>query len=549
MGKKFPRLLTVALVGVFTITTTIARAPDPLPSWKDGKAKQSIIDFVTQVTKPGSPDFVPVAERIAVFDNDGTLWCEQPMPVQLYFALDRVKALAPQHPEWKTQEPFASLLKGDLKAALAGGDHALIELVMATHTGMTTVEFEKIVKDWIATARNPKTGKLYTEMTYQPMLEVLAYLRANGFKNYIVSGGGIEFMRPWTEQVYGIPPEQVVGSSVKNKFEMRDGKPVLVRLPELNFNDDKEGKPVAINQHIGRRPIAAFGNSRGDKEMLEYTQGGSGAPFELLVLHDDAAREYAYGPAKGLPDVKLGAFTQAVFDEAQKSGWTVVSMKNDWKTVFPAVGAEITAIDILLEPDATMLRHCESNNARLLKVYPKGFALDATHMPHITMIQCFVRTADLDKVYAAEERVLAGAHVSAMKLEAFKYYYAPAGATGVAGICAKPTPEILKLQAEIIAAVKPFMVEAGPIGAFTAAHDDPVTDAGLIQYVVTFVPKMSGENFNPHVSTGVAPKDYLDRMLSEPFEPFTFSPAGAAVYQLGPFGSAAKLLKQLNVKP
>jgi len=549
MGKKFPRLLTVALVGVFTITTTIARAPDPLPSWKDGKAKQSIIDFVTQVTKPGSPDFVPVAERIAVFDNDGTLWCEQPMPVQLYFALDRVKALAPQHPEWKTQEPFASLLKGDLKAALAGGDHALIELVMATHTGMTTVEFEKIVKDWIATARNPKTGKLYTEMTYQPMLEVLAYLRANGFKNYIVSGGGIEFMRPWTEQVYGIPPEQVVGSSVKNKFEMRDGKPVLVRLPELNFNDDKEGKPVAINQHIGRRPIAAFGNSRGDKEMLEYTQGGSGAPFELLVLHDDAAREYAYGPAKGLPDVKLGAFTQAVFDEAQKSGWTVVSMKNDWKTVFPAVGAEITAIDILLEPDATMLRHCESNNARLLKVYPKGFALDATHMPHITMIQCFVRTADLDKVYAAEERVLAGAHVSAMKLEAFKYYYAPAGATGVAGICAKPTPEILKLQAEIIAAVKPFMVEAGPIGAFTAAHDDPVTDAGLIQYVVTFVPKMSGENFNPHVSTGVAPKDYLDRMLSEPFEPFTFSPAGAAVYQLGPFGTAAKKLKELYVKP
>ena len=218
---------------------------------------------------------------------------------------------------------------------------------MATHADMTTVEFQQIIKDWIATARHPKTGKLYTEMVYQPMLEVLAYLRANGFKNYIVSGGGIEFMRPWTEEVYGIPPEQVVGSSIKTKFDMRDGKPVLVRLPELNFNDDKADKPVGINQHIGRRPIAAFGNSRGDKEMLEYTQGGDGARFELLVLHDDAAREFAYGPAKGLPDVKLGAFTQALYDQAQSDGWTVVSMKDDWKQVYPAGQSPVTAIDIL----------------------------------------------------------------------------------------------------------------------------------------------------------------------------------------------------------
>ena len=259
-----------------------AKAADPLPSWNDGPAKKSIIDFVEKVTTPGSPDFVPVPERIATFDNDGTLWCEQPIHVQFYFALDRVKALAPQHPEWKTKEPFASLLKGDLKAALAGGDHALLEIVMATHAGMTTEEFKQIVKDWIATAKHPKTGKLYTEMIYQPMLEVLAYLRANGFKNFIVSGGGIEFMRPWTERVYGIPPEQVVGSSIKTKFEMRDGKPVLVRLPELNFNDDKAGKPVGINEYIGRRPIAAFGNSDGDQEMLEYTQGGSGARFDAL---------------------------------------------------------------------------------------------------------------------------------------------------------------------------------------------------------------------------------------------------------------------------
>ncbi len=309
---------------------------------------------------------------------------------------------------------------------------------MATHAGMTTVEFERIVKDWIATAKHPKTGKLFTEMTYEPMLELLAYLRANGFKNFIVSGGGIEFMRPWAERVYGIPPEQVIGSSIKTKFEMRDGKPVLVRLPQLNFNDDKADKPVGINQHIGRRPIAAFGNSTGDQQMLEYTQGGSGARFELLVLHDDAAREYAYGPALGLPAPKLGPFTPALYDEAKKEGWTVVSMKDDWKQVFPFEQNPVTAIDILLTPDATMLQRAEANNARLLKVFPKGFALDATHRPHITMIQRFVRTADLDSVYATVGKVLAGANVNGMKLEAFKYYYIPSGKTGLAGIVAKP---------------------------------------------------------------------------------------------------------------
>ena len=522
---------------------------DPLASWNDGKAKQSIITFVEKVTTPGSPDFVPVAERIATFDNDGTLWAEQPVPVQLYFALDRVKTLAPSHPEWKTKEPFASLLKGDLKTALAGGDKAILELFMATHTGMTTVEFEQIVKDWIATARHPKTGKLFTEMTYQPMLELLAYLRANGFKNFIVSGGGIEFMRPWTEQVYGIPPEQVIGSSIKTKFEMRDSKPVLVRLPELNFNDDKADKPVGINQHIGRRPIAAFGNSRGDQEMLEYTQGGSGAQFELLVIHDDTTREYAYGPARGLPDVKLGAFPPALDELAKKNGWTVVSMKNDWKKVFPFEQAPVTAIDILLEPDATMLQHSDANNARLLAVFPKGFALDATHRPHITMIQRYVRTADLDQVYSAAGQVLARANVTGMKLEAFKYYYIPSKAIGLAGIVAKPTPELLRLQADLIAAVAPFTVETGDSSAFVTTLDDPIIDSLLIEYVSTFVPKSSGEHFNPHVTTGVALREYLDQMIAEPFEPFTFSPAGAAVYQLGPFGTASKKLKKWDLKP
>jgi phosphoserine phosphatase len=484
-----------------------------------------------------------------VFDNDGTLWCEQPLPVQLYFALDRVKALAPQHPEWNTTEPFASLLKDDLKAALAGGERALLEIVMATHAGMTTVEFEQIVKDWLATAKHPKFNRPFTECVYQPMLAVLAYLQSNGFKNFIVSGGGIEFMRAWTEQVYGIPPEQVIGSSIRTKFEMRDGKPVLLRLPELNFIDDKDDKPVAINQHIGRRPIAAFGNSVGDQQMLEYTQGGSSARFMLLVLHDDAAREYPYGPARGLPDVKLGYFTPALDEQAKKEGWTVVSMKDDWKQVFAFEQSPVTAIDILLEPDATMLQHAEANNARLLKIFPNGFALDAAHRPHITMIQRFVRTADLEQVYAAAEKVFASANVTGMKLEAFKYYYAPGGAVGVAGIVARPTPELLKLQQDLIAAVEPFTVETGTMAAFTAAHDDPTLDAIMIEYVSTFVPKYSGEHFNPHVSTGVAPRDYLDKMLAEPFEPFTFSPASAAVYQLGPFGTAAKKLKEWDLKP
>ena len=542
-------LIASVLICALARVATASHAADPLPSWNDGKTKQSIVDFVAKVTKDGSPDFVPPADRIATFDNDGTLWSEQPVPVQLYFVLDRVKALAPQHPEWNTKEPFASILKGDAKSALAGGERALLELVMATHTGMTTDEFAQIVKQWITTAKHPKTGRLFTDMTYQPMLELLAYLRANGFKTFIVSGGGIEFMRPWTESVYGIPPEQIVGSSVKTKFELRNGKAVLVRLPELNFNDDKDGKPIGINQYIGRRPVMAFGNSNGDREMLEYTQGGGGARFELLVLHDDATREFAYGPAQGLPDVALGAFKQDLYDQSKKEGWTVVSMKNDWRMVFTSATSDITAIDILLEPDAVMLRHADANNARLLKAYPKGFALDATHRPHITLLQCFVRTGDLDKIYAAVEKMLANADVISMKLDAFKYYYAPAGALGVAGIVARPTPEIIRLQADIIAAVKPFTVETGSVGAFTAPHDDPATDAAIIQYVSTFASKLSGENFNPHVSTGVAPRDYLDKMLAEPFAPFTFSPAGAAVYQLGPFGTAAKKLKEWDLKP
>jgi len=330
MTRRKQNCIAIALLAALAFNTTIARAADPLPSWNDGPAKQSIITFVEKVTKPGSPDFVPVPERIATFDNDGTLWCEKPLPVQVYFALDRVKELAPQHPDWQTKEPFASILKGDPKGLMAGGERGLVEMLMATHAGNTTVEFDQIARDWIATAKHPKTGKLYTEMVYQPMLEVLAYLRANGFKTFIVSGGGIEFMRPWTEKTYGIPPEQVVGSSVKTKFELRDGQPVLVRLPEVNFNDDKGGKPVGIQEHIGRRPIAAFGNSDGDLQMLQYTGAGRGARFCLYVHHDDPGREYAYDRQDHLAKLDQG------LDEAAAKGWTVVSMKDDWKIVFPA---------------------------------------------------------------------------------------------------------------------------------------------------------------------------------------------------------------------
>jgi len=306
-----------------------AEAGDPLPSWNEGTAKRSIIDFVNRVTQPNSPDFVAPEQRIATFDNDGTLWSEQPMYFQLFFAIDRVKAMVPMHPEWKDKQPFKAVLEGDFKTALAGGEHALLELVMATHAGNTTEEFSQAVKDWLATAKHPKTGRPYTDMVYQPMLELLAYLRVNGFKSYIVSGGGIEFMRPWTEGVYGIPPEQVIGSSIKTEFEMRNGQPVLVRLPEVNFIDDKAGKPVGINQHIGRRPIAAFGNSDGDLQMLQWTAAGKGARYMLIVHHTDAEREWAYDRKS-----KIGHLDKAL-DEASNSGWTVVDMKKDWKVIYP----------------------------------------------------------------------------------------------------------------------------------------------------------------------------------------------------------------------
>ncbi|HEY7655804.1 MAG TPA: HAD family hydrolase, partial [Burkholderiales bacterium] len=283
---------------------------------------------VAMVTKKGGPGYVPPTARIATFDNDGTLWAEQPMYFQFLFAIDRVKALAPRHPEWKDKEPFASILKGDLKGALAGGEHALLEIVHASHAGMTTEEFEKVVKDWVAAARHPRFKRPYTALTYQPMLELLRYLRANGFRTYIVSGGGVEFLRAFAEKTYGIPPEQAIGSSGKQKFELRDGRSVLVKLPAVDFIDDKEGKPINIQKIIGRRPTAAFGNSDGDLAMLQWTCSGPGARFCLYVHHTDAEREWAYDRKSGIGLLDKG------LDEARAKGWTVVSIKDDWKRVF-----------------------------------------------------------------------------------------------------------------------------------------------------------------------------------------------------------------------
>ena len=302
---------------------------DPLPSWNNTPPKHVILDFVQRVTHQGSPDFVPVDQRIATFDNDGTLWVEQPMYVQLAFVIDRVRQLAPKHPDWKTKQPFKGVLDGNMKAVAATGERGLVQLMAATHAGMTVDQFQKLVTDFLATARHPRFKRPYTQCVYQPMLELLAYLRANGFKTYIVSGGGIEFMRPWTQQVYGVPPEQVVGSSIKTKFEIVNGQPVLMRLPEINFINDGDGKPVGINQFIGRRPIAAFGNSDGDLQMLQWATAGPGPHLALIVHHTDAVREYAYDRQS-----HFGRLDKAL-DEAAIKGWVVVDMKNDWKTIFP----------------------------------------------------------------------------------------------------------------------------------------------------------------------------------------------------------------------
>lgn len=323
-------LRPLALILGLAVAVPSFAQTDPLPSWNDSASKSAILDFVARVTDEGGADFVAVPDRIATFDNDGTLWVEHPMYTQLVFALDRVKTLAPEHPEWKTTQPFQAVLEGDMKALAASGEKGLVEIIAVTHAGMSTADFEGIVSDWIATAKHPRFDRLYTELAYQPMLELMDYLRASGFDTFIVSGGGIEFMRPWTERVYGVPPQNVVGSSIKTEFKVEDGKPVLMRLPAVDFVDDKTGKPIGINSHIGKRPIAAFGNSDGDLQMLQWaTMGAEGARLGMIVHHTDAEREYAYDR-----DTEFGRL-DAALDAAPDQGWVVIDMAKDWATIFP----------------------------------------------------------------------------------------------------------------------------------------------------------------------------------------------------------------------
>jgi phosphoglycolate phosphatase-like HAD superfamily hydrolase len=327
-ARSFP-VQAAALLLAFAIAPCGFGQGDPLASWNDGAAKQAILKFVAETTKAGAPGFVPPERRIATFDNDGTLWAEQPIYFQFAFGLDRVKAMAPQHPDWKTKEPYKSLLAGDFKGVLAQGDKAVLSIMMASHAGVTTEEFNKIVADWLATAKHPRFQRAYTDLVYQPMLELLAYMRANGFKTFIVSGGGVEFIRVFAEKVYGIPPEQVVGSSIDTKYELRPSGPVLMRMPKIEFIDDGPGKPAGINRFIGRRPVFAFGNSDGDQQMLEWTWAGSGLHFAGIVHHTDAEREWAYDHPS-----HIGQLDKALV-EAKAKGWVVVDMKTDWKKVFP----------------------------------------------------------------------------------------------------------------------------------------------------------------------------------------------------------------------
>ncbi len=330
------RLAVILSSCLLLVSALTAVAQDPLPSWNDGPAKHAIVSFVQTTTDQSSPNYVPPEQRIATFDQDGTTWVEQPIYTQVIFAFARVAALAPQHPEWKTTPPFSAVLAGD-KAAMAKFTTKDLEAILiATHTGMSTGDFHKIAQDWIATAQDPRWHRLYTELIYQPMLEVMQYLRANGYKTYIVTGGEQDFVRAYAEKVYGIPPEQVIGSAFDLQYVYDSaGKAVLMRAPKLLLNNNFSGKPEDIYLFLGRHPKAAFGNSTGDQQMLEYAEASGANSLMMLVLHDDAEREYAYGPAHGLPDSKVGTFTQALYNEAKSRGWTVISMKNDWKQIFP----------------------------------------------------------------------------------------------------------------------------------------------------------------------------------------------------------------------
>jgi hypothetical protein len=514
-------------------TKATLAAPDPLPSWNEGASKRAITEFVKNSTDSTSNRFIPVPDRIACFDNDGTLWTEMPLPFQLYFMIDRIKALAPQHPEWKDQQPYKGLLEGDLRSALAGGNKALLDLMIPVFSGLTADEFDKTVKDWMATATHPKTGKHYNEMVYQPMLELLNYLRANGYKTFIVSGGDISFMRVWVEQAYGIPPYQVIGSSFKSKYDTSLAVPAIVKLPEFNFNDDKLGKPVGIFEHIGKRPVFTAGNSDGDYGMLQYTSTSSGQRFGMIVHHTDSAREYAYDRQSSLAKLSKG------LDDAAKYHWAVVDMKKDWNKIYPAVQSDIIAIDILLDPGKTMLDSAKAYNKLMQQNYSGtgSYSLDELHRPHITVLQCFVKSTELDKVYAAVGKVVQSEQITNQEITTSGFYYFPYKGLGLAGITVTPSSKLLSFQAKIIEALTPYIV-VGTDAAFVQNTNGSAIAAGSSDYVNRFIPDHSGPKYNPHVTIGLAHEDFLKTLIAAPYHPFKFTCPSVSIFHLGDFGTA-----------
>jgi hypothetical protein len=513
-----------------------------LPSWNDGPAKAAILEFVGRVTTPDGADYAPPSERIAVFDNDGTLWCEQPLQPQVFFLIDRVKRLAAQDPGLKDRQPFRALLDLDLNTLLGLGKQALLELAFATHAGMSQEAFDEIAGPWLAAARHPRLSRRFQDCAYQPQLELLDLLRANAFKVFIVTGGGGDFVRAISEEAYGVPPEQVIGSSMKTRFEMLDGRAHLMKLSQLDRFNDGEAKPQSIGLHIGRRPLLAFGNSDGDLPMLLHVKSGAGARIALLLHHDDQEREFAYDR-----DFRLSPLAEAL-DKAGAYGLTVVSMKRDWNTIFTHASREVPmtdaiAIDVLLEPDTVLVEHAKAVNAELRQNYPQGFALDPAHAPHITLVQRYVRSSDLDAVTAA----VTGAVQASLPLhlQADGYSHIAGGGIGLLNYRIKHSDDLSDLEARVVAAVQPFAISGGAAEAFAHAADEQINEE-TIKYVEAFVPAASGDKYDPHVTLGVAKLDYAQDLEAEPFRPFGFDGLNVAIYQLGNFGTAQKRLWSLK---
>lgn len=521
------------LLVILLLIPGIAIAGDPLPSWNNTKSKEALLEFVSQVTKPGGSSFVSPSERIAVFDNDGTLWPENPAPFQMHYAIDSLKQMVLKKPELATNPSVKAAIDGDIAALLADHYKGLFQVMALTHAGMTTEDFHAQVNHWMVNAKHPRFNRPYDECIYQPMREVLAYLRVHGFKTFIVSGGGADFMRVWTERVYGIPPEQVVGSRGQVNFEIRDGKAILIKTLDNLFVDDKAGKPVGIHHHIGRRPIVAFGNSDGDKEMLEYTTVGNPKPsFGMLIHHTDAEREYAYD-AHPKSSGKLIEGLQL----APQRGWVVVDMKHDWNSVLS--DQTVTAISILLELDSRMLDQFSEENKEIMKVFPGGFASPESQPPHIVLVQGFVRSSDLNQVYEAADRVLAGFDLLSLPFDAYQLNFA--AQSGRVSILTKPILELSKLQRELWKALAPFTLNTGSSSAFVTTPDDLLIAASRIEEVTTFASKLGGEQFSPEIALGVVPIHQIEMKNTQIIRPFSFKASKAAVYQLGQAGPAKKL--------